>query len=70
MPWTKDDMLTAALAARARYMESNQGLHGSIKSVINAVAPMIIDNAATIVEIHAPDIPELQEKINDMKDDF
>lgn len=70
MPWTKKEMFAAALAARDRYMESNQSLHGSITSIINAVAPMIIDNAATIAEIHAPDIPELQEKIYDMKDEF
>lgn len=70
MPWLKSDMMTAALSAWARYDESNQSRTGAVSAIIDAVAPLIIDNAAAIAEINAPHEPELQDKINDLKDEF
>ena len=66
--WTRDDIIAEAKKVEREYLANNQSTVILRKLVIDAVARLVLDNAATIAEQYGD--PEIEAAINALKTDF
>ena len=68
--FSRNDIHAAATRARDEYLKHNQSSAIVVHVIADAVARMVLDNAATLVERDAPEMGDLIDELTAMKDEF
>lgn len=66
--WSREDIIAASRRASRDYLKSNQSADIHAAVVVDTIASMVLDNAATVAEQHGD--PEIEDAINALKKNF
>lgn len=66
--WTREDIIEKAARAEAEYLRYNQSARICREVIVDTVAQLVLDNAATVAEQHGD--PEIEDAINNLKSGF